>query len=790
MCERLVAGLLALLALGAAAQEKTTMSPDPQRVREIAALLSPTPRTFGTPIADRAAWDALAQGEVAASTIRQAEEILRQPIPAFTEEIYKAIVKSGSRSEHYLYYGSRPGALASLCLAECFENKGRFLPRLEELIGELCGERTWLVPVRKKQSLDNWDGRSNDIDLNKAMRAWEIALAQYLLDDRLQPATRARIPAELERRVFAPYRDMLEGRRKPNFWLTGTNNWNTVCLAGVTGAALTILDSPEERAYYAVAAEQLSLHFLSGFPSDGYCTEGMGYWNFGFGEYLALAEALWQATDGRLDLFARPGMADIALFGARLEIADGVYPAIADCTLGTSPNPFLMHFMSRRLGLGLEEWERGELASASGMLYRRVLGLFPSSASQTPPAVERVRDLPIRHYFDQAGILLCRPGPDSQARLAVALKGGHNGEHHNHNDVGTFVVVSRFAAPILDIGAEVYTNRTFSARRYESRALNSYGHPVPLVAGTLQKTGAEARARVLRADFSPLADTFVLDLAAAYDVPALRRLERTFVYSRQGDGSLTVTDTVQFATPQTFGTALLTVGHCRMAGPTAFDLEDGEGAVHVEVEASGETRIVPEPLSGKLRARVTATRIGIDLVAPVVQTTITVRITPRAAAARTQEAQIRNGGFEAGLTGWRTDDGMSTLATDHAAGGANSLRIVDESNVRGSDVLSDRFALQPDAAYVLRGRVHAVSGHGVGIYVRLLDRRGEALQKSSAERRASYRTVGSTPTEGWRDFELPFRTTSQTHYGRIWLHTANAQPAEACLDDLRLDPAP
>jgi hypothetical protein len=63
--------------------------------------------------------------------------------------------------------------------------------------------------------------------------------------------------------------------------------------------------------------------------------------------------------------------------------------------------------------------------------------------------------------------------------------------------VGSFVVAVAGDTPLLDPGSEVYTARTFSARRYESQVLNSYGHPVPLVAGQLQRTGRKAEARVL-----------------------------------------------------------------------------------------------------------------------------------------------------------------------------------------------------------------------------------------------------------------------------------------------------
>ena len=89
-----------------------------------------------------------------------------------------------------------------------------------------------------------------------------------------------------------------------------------------------------------------------------------------------------------------------------------------------------------------------------------------------------------------------------KARFGAALKGGTNGEQHNHNDVGSFSVVLGRKMVVCDPGAEVYTARTFSARRYESKVLNSFGHAVPVIAGQLQRTGLAAHAEILRHEFT------------------------------------------------------------------------------------------------------------------------------------------------------------------------------------------------------------------------------------------------------------------------------------------------
>ena len=256
---------------------------------------------------------------------------------------------------------------------------------------------------------------------------------------------------------------------------------------------------------------------------------------------------------------------------------------------------------------------------------------FPNSASNARPARNDWTGPGIRSWFDAAGVLICRPVPDSSCRLAVALKGGHNDEHHNHNDVGSFVVVLGDEPLLLDPGAEVYTARTFSSRRYDSNVLNSFGHPVPLVAGKLQRTGRRAAARILRSDFTESTDTLILDIASAYDVPQLSKLERTFVYCRSGAGSLTVTDEVVFSQPGAFGTALVTFDKWRKLSGSSLTIYDQEEALNVEIAVSGAGfEIEPQTIEEDLSGGRLPTRLGINLSEPVTRAVVSLTITPAA----------------------------------------------------------------------------------------------------------------------------------------------------------------
>ncbi|MCD6350524.1 MAG: hypothetical protein J7M26_00280, partial [Armatimonadetes bacterium] len=336
---------------------------DPQRVAEVAAMLAPDPAGPGRPITDRAAWEKLGRLAPYRAMVARAQKLLEEPLPELPDDLYLDFSRTGNRTRWQRKASSRRGRLTPLVLSECVENEGRFLPAIEELVHALCAERTWVMPAHDR-SLANFEGKTIDIDLASSALAWQLAEANYLLGDRLSAATRQEIRDNVARRVLNPYRDMYSGKRPANWWMKTTNNWNAVCLAGVTGAGLAQLPSRQERAEFVVAAEYYSRNFLRGFTSDGYCSEGLGYWNYGFGHYVLLAETVRQATGGRIDLMSRPEVKAPATFGARIGIIGGVYPAFADCHLHTRPSAVIMWFVNRIFGLGLKGYEELDLARA------------------------------------------------------------------------------------------------------------------------------------------------------------------------------------------------------------------------------------------------------------------------------------------------------------------------------------------------------------------------------------------------------------------------------------------
>jgi hypothetical protein len=772
-----VAAVLLCAPFGAAGDEWLPAPADREASAAVAPLLAPQPGGPGWPCGDRAAWERVARDPALKALVRRAETL--PPLPDYPADLYREFSTNGNRSRFDAAEQARRGRLRTLVLAECVEDKGRFVAPVQGLVASLCAEPTWVWSAHDP-GLQNLTGRTINIDLGSSALAWELALTDWLLGDRLAPETRRVIRDNVSRRVLDPYRAMNAGTRKADSWLAANHNWNAVCLAGVTGAALALVDDRTERARFVVAAQKHIRSYLAGFTPDGYCPEGLGYWNYGFGRFALLTQAIAEATGGRLDLLAAPGAREPALFGERMRVADGVYPTFADCAVGTRPDPLLAWYVAARLG----RTAAPPLAASLGSIAEALVGCFavPEAAAATGAGVASAgAPDPLRSWFPDAAVLIGRPSPSAPpAALAVALQGGSNGDNHNHNDVGSYVVAVGSRAVLLDPGPETYTARTFSSRRYESKLLSSYGHPVPVVAGRLQREGADARARVLRMDTTPLADTLVLDMASAYAVAELRRLERTFVYSRVGSGSLTVTDRVELAAPRSFATALITRGEVRQESDGRLVILDGDQAARVSIDAGGQ----PWRLSSEVireEAPVTPTRLAIELASPVTEATVTLTITPYDPTPGS--GLLRNGGFELGAWCWDVPaDGLAAVVAGRAAAGNRALVIADDDTTRGSSVTSAAVAVRGGTRLRLAGRVYHEMGEGVGIYARFFDADGGPLFPAEDKPLGTLRG----PVGEWASFTFAFQAPRGTATMRVWIHSYNASVVTARLDELEL----
>ena len=598
------------------------------------------PFYLGRSIDAREDWESCLDQEARHLLLERANALLEGTLPSFTDEDYLVFSETGSRKGWQDSVFAMRANLKWIVLAECIENRGRFLPLYERYANTLCSLKTWVLPAHDKQ-LDNFHGNRIDIDLISSSLAAHLATSCRILEPRLSSETQRQIRSNVVERVLQPFKDMVLNKREQNWWLTKRNNWNAVCLSGVAIASQAIVDSREERAFYLREVSDYSRNYLKGFTADGYCSEGLGYWNYGFGAYVMLAEVAHQATDGELDLMGRPGVKAPARFAQNMEIIHHKYPAFADCPVNSKPDRFLADHVNRRFRLApARTFAHKEIVQRCDLL-ESLLYLFPRSLTGNDAAVPGTPACPLRTWFENAGVLICRPASGGP-QLAVALKGGHNLEHHNHNDVGSYVVVCNREAVLLDPGNEVYTARTFSAKRYDSDVINSYGHPVPVINGALQQRGhhtdADTSAIILSTEFSEEVDRIAMELKAAYDVDTLESLVRTFTYSRKRS-KVTITDKVVFSSPGTYQNAFITLGTTRKLDDHTLLVTSGQESVRIAIQSPGmEFAITSDTLQADTPTRTRPTRIAVTLAQAFESAEITYTISTESSAGGTSKS--------------------------------------------------------------------------------------------------------------------------------------------------------
>ncbi len=564
-------------------------APNPDRVRALAAQLPAAPFSYAPPATDRAAWAPWAETAFGRRVLQTARELAAQPFPDYTDAAYLDCLAREDVTHINQVMPVVRKRQAAFLLAEAIHDRGEFLAVIGDDTRRMAALRTWIHPGNDLKRL-NYDGKTVESDLAVMHTAANLAETDFLLGARLPAELRALIRSEVDRRVLAPLKQRLETGRDLFWWIDVKHNWNSVCLACLAECAVTLAPTVGERAWYLAFAESLILNFRDGFNDDGVCTEGVGYWSYGYMHFLMLAELLRMATGGATDLLDEPKMMRAARFPDNAELQPGVFPTFADCSLTVQPVLWARLWPENRRGTvtqpvaplpaGLDPF--ADLGI--GMIAEPLLWMFRARDPQRPQRAALTPGL--RHWFGASSLLIARSGPSTRRRLAATLLGGNNGTNHNHNDLGTFTVVLDGRTLVVDPGAEVYSFRTFSTHRYDSKLLNSYGHPVPRVAGRLQEAGPEFQARVLTKEFTDDTDRVVLDLRFGYDVPILRRLEREFVFDRRGDGSVTVTDRVEFSEPAAFESALITFGEITIDG-AHVRLVDGQATVVAEVTAEG-----------------------------------------------------------------------------------------------------------------------------------------------------------------------------------------------------------
>ena len=466
------------------------------------------------PKADDSFWLDSVPAEMRHSYIAYGEKYLGKQWTALPYSVFSQFRTNGNRVNYEGLNFEKRRHLAALVMAEIMEGKGRFMTDIIDGIGSFCEETWWGIPAHYGPSTPLTEDQT--VDLFNAETANLIAWTRYMLQpkfNKFSPHLCLRIDREIERRILKP------ALEKDYWWKKAGMNWNPwICSNWL--ACVLICEKDEARKAEAIRQIKNSTQiFINSYPEDGGCDEGAGYWDRAAASMFEVLRLL--ATEKSKTYIGHDyciSFAD-AHENKAIQQINIVYP------FGLFLNDKTMCEFGAYLG------RQKHMLENPAALYDKS-GNFPTLSRELfflrhirefiaeEPREPLLKDV----WLGNLQIMTAR-----RNNLYVAMKGGHNNESHNHNDVGSFIVYIDNEPLFIDPGVGEYTSKTFGNERYTIWTMQSGYHNLPQINGIDQKDGKEFAAKVISHKDGQL----TLDIAGAYPTEAsVKSWKRTVTASQ------------------------------------------------------------------------------------------------------------------------------------------------------------------------------------------------------------------------------------------------------------------
>lgn len=527
------------------------------------------------PQADDPFWRDAVPEPMRQSYIAYGEQFTGKAWTVLPYTVFGEFKATGNRVNYESLNFAKRKQLAALVMAEIMEGKGRFLSDIINGIGSFCEETWWGLPAHYGHKVPLTEDQT--VDLFNAETASLIAWTRYMLQpqfDEFSPDLCQRIDREIERRILQP------AVSTNYWWKTAGMNWNPwICSNWLT--CVLICEKDEARKADAIAQiQQATNAFIDAYPEDGGCDEGPTYWDRAAAsmfEVLRLLPNNASITDRMTKI------RNMAAFAYRTYIGNDYCVDFADAHENRAVQqvnivyPFGLWLGDKTMReFGAYLGRQKDILTNPAVLYDKS-GNFPTLGRELMflhnihdfieelPREPLLRDV----WLSDLQIMTARRG-----NLFVAMKGGTNGESHNHNDVGSFIVYADPSSQsagqplFIDPGVGEYTSKTFSKDRYTIWTMQSQYHNLPQINGIDQKDGKTYAAQVI----SHKDGLLTLDIAGAYPEEAgVKSWKRTVSSTKSG---ITVTEDYQLSTYRQ-PTRLMLMTTIKP------DIHEAEGVIHL-----------------------------------------------------------------------------------------------------------------------------------------------------------------------------------------------------------------
>ena len=491
------------------------------------------------PQADDTFWRDSIPLEMRQSYVEYGEQYLGKPWTVLPWTVFAENKQTGNRVNYEALCFEKRRQLAAIVMAEIMEGKGRFMGDIIDGMGSFCEETWWGIPAHYPKAIPL--AELQEVDLFNAETASLIVWTRYMLGkqfDTFSPDLCQRIDREIERRILQP------AVENDYWWKTAGMNWNPwICSNWL--ACVLICEKDEVRKAEAITQIRKAIQaFVDAYPEDGGCDEGPGYWDRAA---ASMFEVMRLLDFGSME----PKVQKMAAYAYKTYIGNDYCVCFADAHENKAVQQVNIVYP---FGLWLNDPTMREFGAYLG----RQKGVLTNPAalydkSGNFPTLGRELFF-LRHIKDfiadnpQEPLLKDVWLPDLQIMTArrghfyVAMKGGTNGESHNHNDVGSFIVYApllqegtgegTLLSPLfIDPAVGEYTAKTFSKDRYDVWTMQSGYHNLPQINGIDQKDGKDYAAKVIRHKEGQL----TLELAGAYPKDAaVKSWQRTVTAMKSG----------------------------------------------------------------------------------------------------------------------------------------------------------------------------------------------------------------------------------------------------------------
>ena len=457
------------------------------------------------------------------NVITTAEEYLKKEPTVIPLSAFRKYQEEGAISPYSTPWGDRLNGLFYLGMAEAYEGKGRFTERLCDYIWATVEMASWVLPEHTvhapygvtKVPAAVGEKYVHALELGSIYLAAVLATVYHYNRDAIaavSPVICERVEYELRTRIILPYINC-------TFIWSGdlgnrVNNW---CPWNVSNILLVTALTEENMQIRERVVEKALNHldnFINCYKPDGGCEEGPTYWSAAAGSLFGSLEVLYDMTGGKINVYDEPLIRRMGEYIAKVRIAGNRFVNFADSGASFNPNgPLLVRFGEKcgsdiLISFGKVMQKEGAIDLHFRHPYRTLRALI---TEPYPKAAEKAaRSM----YLPDLQVMVERESEDPNRGLLLAIKGGTNGEFHNHNDVGSLIVYHNGDPLLIDAGVGAYTKQTFSPQRYELWFMQSNYHNVAMFDGVGQRNGAEYAARDVV--YNPEERRLYLELAGAY----------------------------------------------------------------------------------------------------------------------------------------------------------------------------------------------------------------------------------------------------------------------------------